>query len=254
METRDADSKPNANRCAPRAVVCWEAGITYPSMRAAAAAVGLKYGDNIRFAIEHKSVAGGFHWCYADQPKPAAEQLKQARKRPVICYESGEEFESVTVAAKAIGKLTSTISAALRSGGTAGGFHWYYADGPKPNPSTFKGNDPVVCWDTGLSFSNAKEAADWAGTSEGKINLALNSKVPAGGYHWYRADKPKPKPEELKHYKAVMCLETGAVFPTAKAAAEFAGLKDASCIRRAIGVCKDGRRKTAGGYHWNWVD
>lgn len=252
MAERDAGSKSKNMRCAPRPVACWETGEVYPSMRAAAVAVGLKSGANIRFAIDNHSMAGGYHWFFEDQPKPSDEVLGKGRKRPVVCYETGEEFESIAAAARAAGSRSSNLSVSLHSGGSVGGFHWYRKGDPKPDPSSFKGNGPVVCWETNQIFPSTQEAADWAGTNAGAINYALNAKAPAGGYHWYRADQPKPKPEDLKYHRAVVCLETGEVFPTTRQAAEFAGLKHGTCIRRAIGTCKDGRRRSAGGFHWYW--
>ena len=249
----DAESKPKNMRCAPRPVVCWETSEVFPSMRSAALAVGLKTGGNIRYAIDNYSTVGGFHWYWADAPKPSAEQLSQARKCPVVCYETGAEFESIAAAARAVGARSCNVFMSLGSGGSAGGFHWYKKGDPKPDPSSFKGNGPVVCWETGRAFGSTQEAADWAKCTRSAINFALKTKAPAGGFHWYREGSPKPKLEELKYHRSVVCLETGEVFPNLKKAAEFAGLKDGSHIRRAAsGTCKNGRRRSAGGYHWYW--
>lgn len=51
------------------------------------------------------------------------------------------------------------------------------------------------------------------------------------------------------HPKAVLCVETGAVFPTIKVAGEFAGVSSKNIIH-----CCRGRLKTAGGYHWRYAE
>lgn len=49
--------------------------------------------------------------------------------------------------------------------------------------------------------------------------------------------------------KSVICLETGKIFPTTKSAAAFVNVS-----RGTISSCLSGRCKTAGGYHWKYVD
>lgn len=239
-----------------RAVACWETGEVFPSAKDAARAVGVSSKSNICFAIKNRSTAGGFHWHWADEPKPNAEQLGHGRKRPVICWETGVEYESVAAAAKAVG--ASGIGAALRSGSMAGGYHWYYKGAPKPDASTFKSNRPVVCYETNRVFSNTQEAADWAGTTVSGIYTALRTKSTSGGYHWYLQGNPRPEefPPASGGRKArpVVCYETGQVFPSCKKAAEFAGVSGTSAIRWAMGKNKNGQRRSVGGYHWYYAD
>eukprot|EP00808_Paulinella_micropora_P004831 g38068.t1 len=54
-----------------RPVVCVETGVVYPSLSAAARAVGMeKFGkQRIWDAISNKRRAGGFHWSYAEKEK-----------------------------------------------------------------------------------------------------------------------------------------------------------------------------------------
>lgn len=51
------------------------------------------------------------------------------------------------------------------------------------------------------------------------------------------------------HSKAVVCVETGAVYPSLRAAAEACGLKSAGTVSAAA----KGRTETAGGYHWKFA-
>lgn len=49
--------------------------------------------------------------------------------------------------------------------------------------------------------------------------------------------------------KRVVCLETGKIFESQTLAAEWCGLKNSS----NISDCCKKKRKTAGGYHWNFI-
>ena len=49
---------------------------------------------------------------------------------------------------------------------------------------------------------------------------------------------------------SIKCVETGEVFNSIKEATEFAGLQSGKCIRK----CCKGESKTAGGYHWEYVE
>ena len=49
--------------------------------------------------------------------------------------------------------------------------------------------------------------------------------------------------------RPVMCIETGRVFNTSKEAAQWLGMSP-SCVAQVL----NGYSKTAGGYHWEYVD
>lgn len=53
----------------------------------------------------------------------------------------------------------------------------------------------------------------------------------------------------LKFSKPVMCVETGVIFMNLTEASKWAGLKS----NASISQCCTGKRKTAGGYHWEYV-
>lgn len=64
-----------------------------------------------------------------------------------------------------------------------------------------------------------------------------------------RSAKLRGMPRKNKHHwKSVRCVETGEIFPRVKDAALAIGV-DASCL---TGVLK-GRRKSTGGFHWEYV-
>ena len=60
------------------------------------------------------------------------------------------------------------------------------------------------------------------------------------------AKKGEKNPRATK----VRCVETGEVFSTLKKACEWCGLKNVG----NISLCCRGKRKTAGGYHWEYVE
>ena len=66
------------------------------------------------------------------------------------------------------------------------------------------------------------------------------------------APKEERNDWDKKRSKRILCVETGDVFVGAKSAAEWAGLKN----RQNIYFCCEGvgYHKTAGGYHWEYVE
>lgn len=50
--------------------------------------------------------------------------VKKANSKRIQCMETGEEFESITIAAKHCGVSTASISQALKNNWKSGGFHW----------------------------------------------------------------------------------------------------------------------------------
>lgn len=75
-----------------------------------------------------------------------------------------------------------------------------------------------------------KEAMERYGVSSGSLNSALTYGYSAGGYHFYRADEPKPDDSFFKSgnggkgsskKRPVICLETGVQFESAIAALKW---------------------------------
>ena len=70
--------------------------------------------------------------------------------------------------------------------------------------------------------------------------------------YFQTATKAQRDDLDKKRSKRILCVETGDIFIGAKAAAEWAGLKN----RQSIYFCCEGvgYHKTAGGYHWKYVN
>ena len=117
-----------------RHVVCLETGEVFGSLKEAAQAVGLKDGRSISSCLNGRTLtAGGRHWALegSDVTIGSAKAKRDRRSKRVVCLETGEVYESMSAAAKAVGlKGGASLSACLRGKAmTAGGFHWAFADG-----------------------------------------------------------------------------------------------------------------------------
>ena len=113
--------------------------------------------------------------------------------RNVICLETGTRFRSTVLAGKWCDRNSATVNDACRFGCRAGGYHFYYADEPKPDDSFFenKVRTAVRCVETGETFSSMKAAAKWAGCTGTAISLSIQRGTRAGGHHWEKVNDRK---------------------------------------------------------------
>ena len=111
----------------------------------------------------------------------------------------------------------------------------------------------VVCLETGTVYENAEAAAREVGTAKlGILNCIEGSQLSAGGCHWAPegSDLTIERIEagrKLKRREArrVVCLETGEVFESEKAAAESVGAS-----AHSVRACVDGKVMTVKCLHW----
>ena len=145
---------------------------------------------------------------------------------------------------------------------------------------------PIICIETGETFESVKSAAIKAGVNHSSISQVLNGKTKtAGGYHWeYLREDDKQKrghhfsDDVIEHFrkinlgrkmsaktieklsekakqrgnkhcqKSVICIETGEIFESVKNAADKIGV-----VQSFLSKVLNGKKKTAGGYHWKFV-
>ena len=143
-------------------------------------------------------------------------------KKPIICIDTGEIFDSVKSAAVKVGVNPSAISAVLNGRvKTAGGYRWAYL-----NPA-----DKI-----------SEE------TSERKRRANRGRKQSAEQIE-KRVSKLRGKSNpNFNSYKPVFCVETNEIFDSVNSAAESVGVTPSS-----LSNVLHGRKKTAGGYHWKFA-
>ena len=197
--------------------------------------------------------------------------LKCARKKQmkqVRCIETGIVYESITKACVETG--IQGVSAACNGKiKTAGGYHWEFVDEElknKAEKNKLKNKNknknknkidkrvkPVLCIETGVVYESIKKASAETGIKYGGIAKVCNGKQEvAGGYHWEFVDEElKNKTSKFinKYNKPVVCIDTGIVYKSAKEIERKLGISHASISN----VCNK-KQKTAGGYHWEFVN
>ena len=82
---------------------------------------------------------------------------------------------------------------------------------------------------------------------EGRNNMVVAHKDKPSTFKNKNHTEEAKKQMSLKHSKKVICVETGITYPSSLLASQI--LK----IPNQIGRCCKGKRKTCGGYHWNWA-
>ncbi len=191
--------------------------------------------------------------------------LARPNRKQVRCIELNRVFETIAAAEKELNIFCFTISACCRNRqhyNTAGGYHWEYVD-PKlkakyqPNGcNKDKHNRAVRCIETGEVFDTITKAANKHNTSDSRITCCCRGQAcTAADLHWEYVDeelrnKFKPKVSKFNHTtspRQVRCIDTGIIYDSIAEAKKQTGIKN-------ISICLIGKRITAGGYKWEYVD
>lgn len=163
---------------------------------------------------------------------PDDSKFYEEKRKPVICLETGEIFNSI----KEVGikkKLDSYNIGAVCIGkrDSFHGFHWaFYEKGKKYSNSNLKkphfNKRPVICIETQKVYKSIKEAT--RETNIKSIGSAVARNIKAGGYHWEYYDKNKDYthyiPRKPKWYRTLICIETGELFESFNDAAKKTGI------------------------------
>lgn len=116
------------------AVRCLETGKMYESIADASRDTGINYNSIGSVARGNRHKAGGYTWEYVN-PAPDKRDNRgcnQPTAKKVRCAETGNQFVSLSDAARAVGlRNGNSIRRAIDRGGTAGGYHWEYLDEKK---------------------------------------------------------------------------------------------------------------------------
>lgn len=170
----------------------------------------------------------------------------KTRNSSVICVETGELYQSMTDAAKALGITSvSNISRSIRDGGSVGGYHFKYADKSRnpvvlPTVTGRTGRDkPVVCRETGAVYVSMAEAARASGVPYSRMKNAVSSGNQINGLHFEFKNKKDRDSIGIRRpttIARIACLETGEVFDSVKEAKRklFDGTRTGDEISRAV--------------------
>ncbi len=164
------------------AVFCEDTGEFFPTLEAAAKKFGIN-ASTIGKIVRGKCKSS-LHFKRVEEP--VYNEIRGEDKRnnnlpdAVICVETGERFESIRKAAKAVGIPNTSISCVLKGKMiTAGGYHWQYAD-DRPNnirdESTRQSAKSVVCLETGEIFPSLKIAAETLNINHSSLCGALKGR------------------------------------------------------------------------------
>ena len=234
---------------------CIETGEHFTNAEEAACFINLKSGASIASAARNGMTAGGLHWVKGNSIPSGYKPADKKNHVSVICLETGKEFESMKDAAEHIGCSPSSISGCCADGGTVKGLHWYRKGASIPQKKKAH-EKPVICVETGKVYKSAVEASRAFGITNRKnsnIGQAIKTGHMAYGYHWaHVVEGSNPTASDFAiptRYRPVRCIETGDVFGSIKEASESFGI-DRWKISNAI----NGKRETAGGYHWEKAD
>jgi len=175
--------------------------------------------------------------------------------KPILCYETGVIYPSLSEAARQMGLTgcTPIILAIRNPSHTAAGYHWcYLEDAESFEPEINRAYRPVINIDTGKKYISINEAARDTGVNAAGIVLTCEGKRRrSGGYAFcYEEEYGTFVPmKKYKRRKPVRNKKTGEEFASATEAARKYGYSDTSIAR----VCK-GIRKTVHGDVWEYVD
>lgn len=186
-----------------------------------------------------------------EQTKRPNEQWKY-RKVPVECVETGEVYEGIVDACKALPCSYNAMCVALRKGGRCRGYHWKYVGKDaviKPErPTDWKGK-PIIDIDTKEEWVSVPSCARALGTSVSVISSAISRYYTVNGrklcrkydyeangdslFEKYKDVKPK---NILNRNRAVRCVETNELFKNSTECAY-----KLNCSRQAISAAiRDG--------------
>lgn len=233
--------------------------------------VGDRFATSLKQAYKVRKERGGKEKSdqiiIADYTEKISEVLEKIQgawnnnKRAVYCYETKRNFSSIAEAAQSLNIDLRLISGCCRGiTKTAGGYHWCYSD-CKENfaPQEWDSKVAVLCLELNQKFTSTSDAAQYVNKNSCGITACLkgNQKT-CGGYHWIyfqelTNDECKQKIIEIEGVrgskqftKAVRCVETQEIFESVSEA-------NRKYNTTHIGSVCSGARKTACGYHWEYV-
>lgn len=188
------DDKENAPLREGRSikVVCYETGEVFSSISSAAKVVGVN-PSSIQQALSKKGFSGGYRWYRFGEERPEESEFLGTRphnvSRRVVCYETGEVFESAKALATKLDVDISSVQDGIKRNGSVSGNHYFYHETPRPKVTDLKrrSNISVRCKETGEIFdslSKAMQSVGVKGHGREALKKAIDQNKPYHGYHW----------------------------------------------------------------------
>ena len=198
--------------------------------------------------------AGGYYWCRVEDYCDGWRPRPDGRSRPVIWIETHVIYPTQTEAARDVGinNQESISYCCLRQGITAGGYHWSFVDEYDENwkPVEAQQKDfseiskAVICIETGEVYESVSEAARKNHSNRATIWRACVEQRTARGKHFayfneYDEKQWKPHINKISDNhlaKAVICIETGDEYRSAREAARLLGIPNTLISRCCNGL------------------
>ena len=259
-------------------VICLETKEIFISAKKAGEKFNICHSNITACCRKRVEVAGGFHWAYFNDYITWNKEKQDIYlgKKPVpqskeiICLETKEIFNKIIDASKKfnIGSIAIVMNCKNKSK-AAGGYHFAYLndynswDSERQNEYFGKErvnlDRRVICLETKEIFENATRAEEKFGFCHGSVSSCCKEKTRSvGGYHFayittynlldndsrnkYFGKSPNPGKRKIR------CVETSVVFESISTAERETGI---TTICYALQDCE---KRTAGGYHWEYVE
>lgn len=194
---------------------------------------------------------------------------KKYPKHPVICFETGERFETVAAAAKKYGISKGCAQRRIQTHNafTSEGIHLFYEEElPETlseietkglrEPSVFQ-PQTYICLETGQTYLGIRDIADELDLTYNSVACAIKRHGSPGncGLHFYKVgENPSDISFVSSNRKHIRCIENEMEFDGAGDACRW--LNVATIGSHAYDPIYKALRKgtVAYGYHWEYVD
>lgn len=277
LEEAATQYKEKQKDCFGKQVLCIETGIIYPNVSAANEAMNM---DRYTYMgiydvckhIHNQQIACGYHWCYSNDSDSfnkltkyyltnVKSKAKTAGKK-IYCVELDRVFNSANEAGQFFSKSRSQILYCCGgSWRTIEKFHLCYLE----EKDTFKISEKPKKTAEQKAYISLKTKEAMRRISQAqkrKMKENVLAYWGSGKYHYFNNGNDEIRAANcpdgwiagrLQKYKTkgkkIICIELNKQFDSAAAASKLLNISSNS-----ISNCLNLRTKTAGGYHWKFVE